>query len=72
MQLIPSMNKIISGLRSVKQINAETPELQRLLDWVGKLQNRGINEGVTEEEGRELGFLAQSTLDRLRTSVSVS
>lgn len=69
MQLIPVMNKIIAGLRGVKQISADTPELQKLLAWMGKLQNRSINEGITEDENRELGFVAQSTLDRLKASV---
>jgi hypothetical protein len=64
------MNKIISGLRSVKQISATTPELQTLIEWVGKLQSRGVHGTITEEESRELGFLAQATLDRLRASVS--
>lgn len=68
-QLIPVINKIVAGLRSVKQINAETPELQKLIAWLGKLQNRSINEGITEDENRELGFVAQSTLDRLKASV---
>lgn len=69
LQLIPVINKIVAGLRSVKQINAETPELQKLIAWLGKLQNRSINEGITEDENRELGFVAQSTLDRLKASV---
>lgn len=63
------MNKIVAGLRGVKQFNAETPEQQRLLEWLGKLQNRSIYEGITEEEGRELSLVAQNTLDRLKAVV---
>lgn len=63
------MNKIIAGLRGVKQFNAETPEQRKLLEWLGKLHNRAAHEGITEEEGRELGLVAQNTLDRLKAVV---
>lgn len=70
LQVIPSLNKIVAGLRGVRQVNSETPELQKLLDWLGKLQNRSINEGITEDESRELGFVTQSMLDRLKAAVA--
>jgi hypothetical protein len=70
MQIIPSLKKIVNGMRGIKQISSETPELVKLLDWLGKLQNRSVHEKLTEQEARELGFLAQSMLDCLKSSVT--
>jgi hypothetical protein len=69
MQVVPKMNRIVAGLRGVKQMGAETPELQKFIAWLGKLQNRSLSVGITEDENRELGFVTQSLLDRLKAAM---
>jgi hypothetical protein len=69
LQIIPSLHKIVEGLRGVKDIKPDTPELVKLRSWLGKLQNRSIHEKLNEQEARELGFDAQSMLDCLKSRV---
>lgn len=64
------MNKIVQGLRGVSRIKPDTPQLEKLLSWLGRLQNRPVHEKLSEDEARELGFDAQAMLDCLKSSVS--
>lgn len=70
LQIIPSLNKIVQGLRGVSGIKPNTPQLEKLLSWLGRLQNRPVHEKLTKDEARELGFDAQSMLDCLKSTVS--